>query len=372
MSREKQPLRIKAAVVWDKGCEFSLEEIDLEPPRDHEVLVELRAVGICHTDLLARDGLYPTPHPLVCGHEGAGVVKETGSSVTKVTIGDHVLMTFDSCGECENCLAARRPYCDQMFELNFGGFRADGSSPLSKDGETIHGWFMGQSAFATHAVVEQRAVVHVPHSVPFHVLAPLGCSVQTGAGAIFNALHPTAGTSIVIFGSGGVGLAAVMAARVAGCNPIIAVDLRPERLALAARFGATHTVDAGRLDAVGEVKRLTKGGAQYSLEVTGDPRVLRQAVDCLRETGLCGLVGAAPHGAEASLDWTTLLRGRSVRGIIYGDSIPEVLIPRLVSLQQSGLLPFDELVERFPFEKINTAAAASEDGRVIKPVLEFN
>ena len=212
MSSARKPLRITAAVVWDKGRQFTIEEVELDRPRDHEVLVELRAVGICHTDLLARDGLYPTPHPLVCGHEGAGVVKEIGNAVTRVTVGDHVLMTFDSCGECENCLVGKRPYCDRMFELNFGGFRGDGSSPLSKDGELIHGWFMGQSAFATHAVTEERALVRVPRNVPFHVLAPLACSVQTGAGAIFNVLRPASGTSIAIFGTGGVGLAAVMAA----------------------------------------------------------------------------------------------------------------------------------------------------------------
>lgn len=364
-------MKIQAAVVWEKGAPFSVEAVELEPPRPTEVIVRVRAVGICHTDLLARDGLYPTPHPLVCGHEGAGVVEQTGASVTKVKPGDHVVLTFVWCGHCQNCLRGQRPYCDDMFRLNFGGVRADGSTPISQDGRPIHAEFMGQSSFATHAIVEERSLVRVSNDVPFHLLAPLGCSVQTGAGAVLNSLQPPVGSSIAIFGSGGVGLCALMAARVAGCWPIIVADLRDARLELATRFGASHTINAGEVDAVEAIKEITGGGVQYSLEVTGDTGVFRQAVHCLRETGTCGLVGAAPYGAEGKLDMTTVLRGRNIRGIIYGDSVPDLFIPLLIELQRRGQLPYEQLIERFPFEEINAAAAASESGQVIKSVLEL-
>jgi aryl-alcohol dehydrogenase len=364
-------MEITAAVVRSAGGPFLLEELDLAAPRATEVQVEMRAVGICHTDLLARDGLYPTPHPLVCGHEGAGVVVAVGEDVSRVSPGDSVVLSFASCGACRNCLQGRSPYCDDMFRLNFGGRRADGSSPLSRDGELVNGCFGGQSSFASHALVDHRALTKVGGELPFERLAPLACAVQTGAGAVANVLAPEPGSSIAIFGTGSVGLCATMMAAVAGCDPIIAIDRKPSRLEAAIRLGATHAVDAAREDPVAAVRDITGGGADHSLEVSGVPSVLRQAVECLRETGVCGLVGAAPYGAEVTLDMTCLLRGRTVRGVIIGDSTPDVFIPELIDLHLAGRLPFDRLVEVFPFDRINEASAASEAGEVIKPVLVF-
>jgi aryl-alcohol dehydrogenase len=298
-------------------------------------------------------------------------VESVGEAVTGVVPGDHVVLTFLYCGTCANCLAGLRPYCDSMFSLNFGGRRSDGSSPLTWNGTPVSGEFMGQSSFATHALVDERALVRVPSDLPLEILGPLGCSVQTGAGAVLNALRPEAGTSIAIFGAGAVGLTAVMAAGVAGCLPIVAVDVKPERLAAALEYGATHAIDAREGDVVAEIRRITHGGAAQSLEMSGVPSVLAQAVECLRETGVCGLVGAAPVGAEANLDWLALLRGRTVRGVIYGDSLPEVFVPRLLELHRAGRLPFDRLIREFPFAAINEAAAASERGDVIKPVLRL-
>jgi aryl-alcohol dehydrogenase len=362
-------MEITAAVVREPRGRFLLEKVELDRPRDSEVVVEIKAVGVCHTDLLARDGLYPPPLPLVCGHEGAGVVSEVGIRVTKVKPGDRVVLSFVSCGECRNCLARKPNYCDQMFHLNFGGRRADGSSPIRSNGEMINSMFGGQSSFATHALVSERTVTKVPDGLPFELLAPLGCAVQTGAGSIANALQPPPGSSLAVFGVGPVGLCAVMMASIAGCDPIIAVDRRANRLEVARSVGATHTVDASREDPVEAIKAITGGGADYSLEVTGVPAVSRQALDCLRETGVCGQVGAPPYGVDVAFDGTNLLRGRTVRGIIIGDSLPDRFVPELISLYESGRLPFDRLVESFPFERINDAALASETGEVIKAVL---
>jgi len=362
-------VEITAAVVRESRGLFVLEKLELDRPRDTEVVVQIKAVGVCHTDLLARDGLYPPPLPLVCGHEGAGIVTEVGKKVTKVKSGDHVVLSFVSCGRCRNCLAGKPNYCDEMFHLNFGGRRADGSSPIHSNGEQINGLFGGQSSFATHALVDQRTVTKVPDDLAFELLAPLGCAVQTGAGAVANSLRPPRGASLAVFGTGAVGLCSVMMAKIAGCDPIVAVDRRPHRVELAMALGATHAVDSSRHEPVEAIKSITGGGADYSLEITGVPAVSRQALDCLRETGVCGQVGAPPYGAEVSFDGTNLLRGRTVRGIIIGDSLPDQFIPELIAMHRAGQLPFDRLIKVYPFDQINEAAAASEGGEVVKAVL---
>jgi aryl-alcohol dehydrogenase len=362
-------MKITAAVVRAKGEPFRIEEVELDAPRDDEVLVRIVATGMCHTDLVARDQLYPVPFPLVCGHEGAGIVEQVGARVTKVRPGDPVVLTYLSCGACFACLRGRPMYCYRLFDLNFGGKRADGSLTMRQNGTGVHGAFFGQSSFATHALASERNVVRVRPDAPLELLGPLGCGVQTGAGSVMNALRPEAGSSIAIFGAGAVGLSAVMAARAVGCTPIIAVDPKPERLALARELGATHTINPAEADPVAEIRRLTDGGALYALEMAGIPQVLRQAVDCLVPTGVCGLVGAAPVGVEASLDMTTVLLGRTVRGLIEGESIPDIFIPRLIDLYLEGRFPFDRLIRPYPFAEINAAAADSEQGRTIKPVL---
>ena len=362
-------MKARAAIVWRAGKPFSIEEVELDAPRDTEVQVRIRAVGICHTDLIGRDGLYPTPLPLVCGHEGAGVVEMVGAKVTKVVPGDKVVLSFVSCGGCENCLRGESPYCDHMFLMNFGGRRPDGSSPISRNGETINGVFMGQSSFASRAIADERTVVKITADVDFPTLAPLGCSVLTGVGAVVNTLRPQVGSSIAVFGCGAVGLCAIMAAKMAGCLPVIAIDPKLNRLGMALRLGATHAVDPTQQEPVEAVRDISGGGVDYSLEVTGLPSVFPQAVEALRETGMCGLVGAAPYGEHGSIHLTTLLRGRRVQGVICGDATPDIFIPRLTELNQAGLLPYQELITQYQFEEINKAAAASEAGTVIKPVL---
>ena len=362
-------MKTEAAVVWEPKGPFQIEAVELEEPRATEVLVRTDAVGICHTDLLARDGLYPTPMPMVAGHEGTGVVEAVGASVTKVRVGDRVLLSYECCGHCRNCRAGDEPYCDDMFSLNFAGSRGDGSTPISRDGAAIHANFMGQSSFARHAIADQRTVALVPGDLPAELVAPLACGVQTGAGTVANVLRPEAGAAIAVFGAGAVGLSAVMMAAICGCAPIVVVDKVPGRLRLAGELGATNVVDASAEDPVAAIQRLTGGGAQYSVEAAGTPRILAWALECLRETGVCALVGAAAHGTEGAFDWTTLLRGRTIRGTIMGDSIPDNFVPRLVRMVESGRLPVERLVETYRFEQINDAAAESERGSVVKPVL---
>jgi aryl-alcohol dehydrogenase len=349
-----------------------LQEVEIGDLRPDEVLVKVAAAGICHTDLICRDQWYPVPFPTVFGHEGAGVVEQVGEAVTEVAPGDSVAMSFHSCGECRCCADGMPSYCHGFFEHNFASLRPDGSSALSRNGELVHGHFFGQSSFATHAVANTRNVVRLDGSMPLEIAAPLGCGIQTGAGAVLNTLRIPSGASLAVFGVGAVGLAAVMAGVIAGCVPIVAVDVRPARLELARELGATHTVDAVEHDPVEAVRLATGVGADYSLEASGSPAVLRQAVDCLAPLGTCGVIGAPAFGTEVSLDVNTILvAGRAVRGVVEGDSVPQVFLPELVRLWAEGRFPVERLMTYYDFDRIDDAVAAAESGEVIKPVLRM-
>jgi aryl-alcohol dehydrogenase len=293
-----------------------------------------------------------------------------GEAVTHVDVGDAVVLTFGSCGECRPCLAGRPAYCKRLYELNFSGGRPDGSSPLSRNGDDLFGCFFGQSSMASYCIAYASNVIKVADRVPLKLLGPLGCGVQTGAGAVINSLRPQAGSSIAVFGMGAVGLSAIMAAKLVGCSPIIAVDVRQERLDIASRFGATEIVNATETDPVAAIREITGGGAEYSLEMAGRPEVLRNALDCVDSLGTCGLVGAAPFGVEASFEMADLLfNGRRLIGICEGDSVPGLFIPRLIDLFEAGLFPLDRLVTEFKLQDINEAVEAVEHGDVIKAVL---
>lgn len=362
---------ISAAVVRTQGGRFEIEPLVLEEPRAGEVLVRISGVGVCHTDLVVRDQYFPTPLPAVLGHEGAGVVERVGPGVTKVAPGDHVVLSYASCGQCANCQSGRYGYCPDLYGRNFTGARPDGSQPCCDDhGHPVSSFFFAQSSFADLALATERNVVKIRKDVPIELMGPLGCGIQTGAGAVLNALKAGAGSSIAIFGAGSVGLSAAMAARVAGCTRIIMVDLNKSRLDLALELGATDVVNAGTEDPVAVIQALTGGeGVQYSLECTGLPKVVRQAVDCLRLTGVCGIVGVSPLGTEIALDMNGLMFGRTVRGIIEGDSIPDIFIPQLIELWRQGRFPFDKLVRFYPLADIEDAVHAAESGTVLKPIL---
>jgi aryl-alcohol dehydrogenase len=366
-------VRITAAVVERECGPFTLQELELGELRDDEVLVEVAASGICHTDLICRDQWLPVPLPAVLGHEGSGVVAAVGRGVTRFSPGDRVAMSYDSCGRCPSCAKSLGAYCYGFFEHNFAAARPeDGTSALSRNGEPIHAHFFGQSSFASHSVARERNIVPLDGSIPLELAAPFGCGIQTGAGSVLNVLRPAAGSSFAVFGAGAVGLAAAMAAAIAGCTTIVVVDLRANRLELARELGATHVVDASQSEPVEAVRDLTGGGADFSLEAAGVPQAVRAAVDCLAPTGVCGVVGAPALGTEVALDVTTLLTGgRIVRGIVEGESVPSQFLPRLVDLWRRGRFHVDRMMTYYDFDQIDQAARDAESGRVIKPVLRI-
>jgi len=363
-------MQIKAAVAHASDKPFSIETLDLEDPRAGEVLVRVVGVGICHTDVKAWQQIRPVPLPAVFGHEGAGVVEKIGDGVSKVQPGDHVVMTFHSCGQCANCQGGHSAYCELVGVLNFGAKRLDGSTTLASNGKPVSSPFFGQSSFGTYALASERNVVKVPQDVPLEMLGPLGCGIQTGAGAVMNVLQPAAGSSIVIYGAGSVGLSAAMAAAIVGCTTIISVDVLPHRLELATELGATHVIDATHTDPVQAVRQIVPGGTTYSLDTSARPDVFRQAVDSIRIMGECGLIGGMAPGQEVSIEANHLLLGRRVRGIIQGDSTPDVFIPHLIDLYRQGNFPFDRLISEYALDDINTAVADMRSGKAIKPILK--
>jgi aryl-alcohol dehydrogenase len=359
-------VRIEAAVCREGAASPTIETLELEAPRAGEILVRIAACGVCHTDL--RVASRPGPRPIVLGHEGAGVIEQVGDGVESLRPGDPVLMSFSWCGDCPACRRHARAYCQSTGALNFSGLRADGSSPLSKGGELVFGAFFGQSSFATHAICQARTVVKAPADLPLETLAPLGCGVQTGAGAVLNSLNVRPGQSLAVFGVGAVGLSAVMAGKVAGADPIIAVDVNPARLALARELGAAEAIDPADVDPVAAILDITGAGADAVLNTTDLPDVYLQGVAALAAKGTFGFV-TMPK-AELALDLARIfLGGRKIQGVVQGDSEPDVFIPRLIELYRQGRFPLDRLITPYPFEAIAEAMHDSEAGRAVKPVL---
>ncbi|HDX2367853.1 TPA: NAD(P)-dependent alcohol dehydrogenase [Escherichia coli] len=373
MNAKTELRSITAAVVRAPQQPFTIEPARIRAPRKDEVLVRVVATGLCHTDLIVRDQYYPVPLPAVLGHEGAGVVEEVGPNVKNLKVGDHVVLTYGACGHCNPCASGHEAYCKDFYPLNFGGCDAHGHTALQAlDGEPLHDQFFAQSSFATYALASENNAIQVPADAPLELLGPLGCGIQTGAGAVINSLKVRAGSSFAAYGAGAVGLSAVMAARVAGATTIIAIDVVASRLELAKELGATHTVNSKEEDVVEAVREITNGGADFALESTGRPEVLEAGIDALGGLGTMGIVGAPKLGTRASFDINSLLLGgRSIRGIVEGDSVPQVFIPQLVKLYQQGRFPFDRLVKFYPLEQINQAAEDSTKGITLKPILRI-
>lgn len=367
--------QIRAAVCREGSTQFSIEDAQLDAPRAGEVLVRIVGAGVCHTDMAVRDRQLPVPLPVVLGHEGSGVVETVGEGVTSVTPGDAVVLSFASCGTCPNCADHAPAYCYNFGPYNFASARADGSVAISTAQGPVHSHFFGQSSFATHAIASERNVVKVPASaahVPLERLGPLGCGLQTGAGAVLNSMAVKAGRSLVVFGAGAVGLSAIMAGRIAGADPIIAIDLHENRLALARELGATHTIK-GDADLASALHDICPTGINYAFDTTGLGKLIELAFNQLAPRGILGLVGASDADAMLHFNETSLMGGgKRVMGILEGDSDPQAFIPQLIEHHVAGRYPFDRLVEMFAFDDINAAFEASESGRVIKPVLKVS
>ncbi|GAC84610.1 putative aryl-alcohol dehydrogenase [Gordonia paraffinivorans NBRC 108238] len=360
---------ITAACILEPGGPFTLREVQLAEPGPGEVLIEIRGMGLCHTDIAARFGL---PAPMVLGHEGSGVVAAVGPEVSRVAVGDHVAVSFASCGECAQCRRDQPAYCVRFAELNYGGgLRADGTTPIQADGQNVASAFFGQSSFASHALAAERNVVKVDPSVPFEVVGPLGCGLQTGAGAVMNSLDCRPGESILITGAGPVGLAAVMAAKERGLTTIIVSDLDAQRRGLAEELGATATIDPTAGGLAEQVRGIIPDGVDYAFDNTGVPQVLQDAVGAIAPLGTLGFVGV-PQDMAATFELPivpAMVTGLTVRGITEGDSDPATFIPYLIELYRAGKFPVDRLISSFPFEEIEQAVKAQAAGEAVKVVL---
>ncbi|PKN70112.1 MAG: alcohol dehydrogenase [Deltaproteobacteria bacterium HGW-Deltaproteobacteria-12] len=364
-------MKITAAVIrgMEKEDPFLIEELELDEPREHEVVVRIAGVGMCHTDLFSKISLGMLP--MVLGHEGSGVVEKVGSAVTKVEPGDHVVMSFGYCGKCHNCLSSHPAFCMEFAIHNASGGREDGSFTLRTADEDVFGNFFAQSSFASHALAHEKTLVKVDKDVPIELLGPLGCGIQTGAGTVINALKARPGESIAIFGAGTVGLSAILAAVVCGCTKIVAVDILPERLELAKKLGATHLINSKEEDAVDVINKITTNvGVDYSIECTSNAIVARQAVDAVRILGTCALVGVTMLGDELTVDWSNVAAGRIVRGVYEGDSQPDIFIPQLIDLFKAGRFPFDKLISYRPLSEINESVEDTHSGKAVKVILK--
>ena len=364
-------MQISAAVVQEVGAPFTLTEVDLEDPAPDEVVVEIAGAGICHTDIAVQHGHLPFPLPGVLGHEGSGTVVSVGADVTTVAVGDQVAISFNSCEECKQCAKSQPAYCHGFLEYNFGGVRRDGSSGLTSAGTKLGGNFFGQSSLATHALAHERNVVKLPPGTPVELVGPLGCGIQTGAGAVMNSLDVEPGSTVVVAGAGAVGLSAVMASVVREAASIIAVDLHESRRALATELGATHAIDpkAGPLSE--QIKEISPAGADYAIDTTAVTPVVEQLLASLGIRGMLGLIGvpADPQAVFSIGLFQPPLLGLTIRGIVEGDADPKTFIPYLLDLHRQGKFPFDKLITTMPLDQINEAVEAQHRGEILKAVL---
>ena len=362
-------IAVRAAVTVAANDPVRIEDLFLDDPGPGEVLVQLGASGICHTDFLAPRIV---PLPAVFGHEGAGRVLAVGDGVTAVQPGDRVVGSYGCCGACSQCLSGETYHCADFSTLQLGARRAGAPALHRPDGTPVSGAFFEQSSFATHALMTERNVVQVADGVPDEFLAPLGCGVLTGFGAVSRVFAPQPGQSLVVFGAGGVGLAAIMAARLAGCDPIIAVDILPARLEMAREFGASHALDGRAAGLDDQIRRVSRGGVDFSLETVGQAETFNRAVVAPRTGGTCGIVALPNIGGAFEITSGRPLLKLNLIGIIEGRSRPQDLIPTLVELIASGDLPMARYTTVFDFEEVNAALAAGRSGKVAKPVLRIS
>ncbi|MBB5805641.1 aryl-alcohol dehydrogenase [Saccharothrix ecbatanensis] len=357
-----------AAVLRAGDRPYTIEEVTLDQPGEDQIVVRVAATGFCHSDAVARNPKLAEKLPMITGHEAAGVVEWIGSDVSGIEVGDHVVLTFAYCGTCSQCTENHPSYCETFLPRNILGMLGSGGATATDgDGKPVMARWFGQSTFATRTVVDARSAVVVDRELPLDVVAPLGCGIITGAGTVLNVLDVQPGSSVAIFGVGSVGLAALLAAKAAGAASIIAVDLHPSRLELAAELGATTTILGGDNEAVvAEIRKLTDQGTHYCIDTTGVPAVIVSAIQSMRSRGVCASVGI--QAGDLVLDGQTL-NGKQLVSVVEGDADPQTFIPQLIQLWRDGRFPFDRMLEKFPFDQINEAEQASLEGRVVKPVL---
>jgi len=373
-------MRMTAAVMYEQGLPtpfvasqpFRIEEVELEPPGPGEVLVEIRAAGLCHSDLSTVAGQRKRPLPIVGGHEGAGIVRELGAGVTGVAPGDHVVMVnVTGCGQCRSCRAGRPGLCQAVTKSRVEGQIATGARRLRLlDGGRLN-HYSGLSVFAQYTVVVPESLIVIDHIVPLDIAAMLGCGVMTGAGAVFNSAKVRPGSSVAVIGLGGVGLSAVMAAHKAGATTIVGIDVLPGKFDLALAVGATHCVDARAPDAVQQVQDLTEGGVDYAFEVSGNLQALGMAQAITFRGGEVINVGVGHSNAEFTVrQWPLVTEERVLRGTFMGGGVPTRDIPRLIQMYQDGKFPMDRLrSDHIGFDQLNQSLDLLDRGAVVRQIL---
>jgi aryl-alcohol dehydrogenase len=362
-----------AAVLRQPNKPYTIEPISFEAPRPGEILIRIHAVGICHTDMVFASGAMGSPFPLILGHEGAGVVEQIGEGVTKVAPGQKVLLTFNSCGHCSQCHQSNPAYCHEFVALNFACVRPDGSSSARDRSGPVAARFFGQSSFASHAIAQERNVIRLPDDADLTSLAPLGCGIQTGVGAVLRSLNAQAGSTLVVLGGGAVGLSAVLGGKIAGCSTILVIEPLAARRQLALELGAHHAIDPESGDTAEQVKAILPQGANNIVDTSGNVGAISASLSMLAPHGTLGLVGV-PGSLEAVLPLPivpAITFGYTIKGIIEGDSDPDEFLPELIALHAAGKLPIERFSTVYPFEQINQAIADSHSGKCVKAILEL-
>ncbi|MBW4602928.1 MAG: S-(hydroxymethyl)glutathione dehydrogenase/class III alcohol dehydrogenase [Calothrix sp. FI2-JRJ7] len=369
-------MKVKAAVAQEAGKSLVIETVDLEGPKQGEVLVEIKASGVCHTDAYTLSGKDPEGlFPAILGHEGAGVVVEVGADVKSVKPGDHVIPLYTpECRQCEYCLSQKTNLCQAIRVTQGQGLMPDGTSRFSLDGKKIH-HYMGTSTFSNYTVLPEIAVAKIREDAPFDKVCYIGCGVTTGIGAVINTAKVEPGANVVVFGLGGIGLNVIQAARMVGANMIIGVDINPSKKALAEKFGMTHFVNPQEIDSdiVPYLVNLTKGGADYTFECIGNVNIMRQALECCHKGwGVSVIIGVAAAGQEISTRPFQLVTGRVWKGSAFGGARGRTDVPKIVDWYMDGKINIDDLITHvMPIEKINDAFDLMHKGESIRSVVTF-
>lgn len=372
-------MKIRAAVLERMGAPhpyvqsqpLKIEELDLALPGSGEILVRIKAAGLCHSDLSVINGDRPRPLPMALGHEAAGIVEQLGDGVHDLAVGDHVVLVFvPSCGHCNPCAEGRPALCEPGAAANGAGSLLSGARRITRNGHTIQ-HHLGCSAFATHAVVSRRSAIRIDRDLPFEHAALFGCAVLTGVGAVVNTAQVRAGTSVAVVGLGGVGLASVLGAAAAGARQVIAVDLSADKLALARRLGATHTFDAGEPEIVAAIRDATLGGVDTAIEMAGSTRAFDLAYRITRRGGLTVTAGLPPPDATWAMPVVNLVaEERTIKGSYVGTCVPMRDIPRYVELFRGGRLPVDRLLTgTLALADINHGFDLLHEGKAVRQVV---
>ena len=367
---------VKAAVSYEAGKPLVIETVQLDGPKALEVLVEIKASGVCHTDEFTRSGADPEGlFPAIFGHEGAGVVVEVGTGVTTLKKGDHVIPLYTpECRQCKSCLSRKTNLCTAIRATQGQGVMPDGSSRFSIGGRKIH-HYMGCSTFANYTVLPEIALAKVREDAPFDKICYIGCGVTTGIGAVINTAQVEPGANVVVFGLGGIGLNVIQGARMVGANMIIGVDINPSRKAIAEKFGMTHFVNPKEVggDLVAHLVALTGGGADYSFECIGNVEVMRQALECChRGWGVSVIIGVAGSGQEIKTRPFQLVTGRVWKGSAFGGARGRTDVPKIVDWYMDGKIDIDSLITHvMPIERINDAFDLMHEGSSIRSVVTF-